>query len=66
MTVEVGATEASTVVPGDLVVTDTQAALGTAGLPQVQSGAPTTFKWRCIRVITGTGATGDKVLIERI
>jgi len=66
MTVEVGATEASTVVPGDLVVCDTQAALGTAGLPQVQSGAPTTFLWRCIRVVTGTGASGDTVLIERV
>jgi len=66
MTVEVGATEASTVVPGDLVVCDTQAALGTAGLPQVQSGSPTTFLWRCIRVVTGTGVSGDTVLIERV
>ena len=64
--VEVGSTEAGTVTPGELVVTDTQAALGTAGYPQVQSGTPTSFLWRCIRIISGTGASGDKILIERI
>jgi hypothetical protein len=65
-TAEVGSTETGTVVAGTLVVTDTQAALGTAGLPQVQSGTPTQFLWRCIRIVSGTGASGDKVLLERI
>lgn len=66
MICQVGTTEAGTVGPGDLVVADTQAALGTAGLPTVQTGTPTTFLWRCIRIISGTGASGDKVLIERV
>lgn len=62
----VGPTEAGTVVPGDLVVADTQAAIDTAGGAVVQSGAPTTHLWRCISIVTGTGATGDIVLIERV
>ena len=28
--------------------------------------APSDFKWRVIRIMTGTGATGDTVMIERI
>ena len=62
----VGPNEGTTVVPGDLVVADTQAAVNTAGGLVVQSGSPTTFLWRCIRVVSGTGATGDTVLIERV
>lgn len=64
--VKVGATEASTVVPGDLVVADIQTAIDTAGGAEVQSGAPSVHIWRCISVVTGTGASGDIVVIERV
>ena len=66
VTATVGATQTGTVAVGDLVVADTQAAFGTAGTLQVQSGAPTQFLWRVIRIISGTGATGDSVLLERV
>jgi succinyl-CoA synthetase alpha subunit len=62
----VGANEAGTVDPGDLVVADTQAAIDTAGGLVCMVGSPTTFLWRCIRIVSGTGATGDTVLIERV
>lgn len=51
---------------GDLVVANDQAAIGTAGQARVKKGTPTTFKWRVIRIITGTGITGDSILLERI
>lgn len=82
MIVEVGANEAGTLAVGELVVADAQAALGTAanpmvkkGVPAAQSGTtpfaytertPNTFLWQVIRIVTGTGVTGDTVLIERI
>ena len=62
----VGANQTATLVPGELVVADTQAAIDTAGGLVVMEGTPTTFIWRCIRVITGTGVVGDTVLIERV
>lgn len=62
----VGANQVGTVAVGDLVVADTQAAIDTAGGLQVLGGAPTTFLWRVIRIVSGTGAAGDSVLIERV
>jgi hypothetical protein len=85
--VEVGA---SAVAVGDLVVLDSQAAAGTAGVPQVIKRPDDTLDssttaalaadvagrlnayagkhfWRCIQVVSGTGATqGDKIIIERV
>lgn len=51
---------------GDLVVAGTQLAVGTAGGGAVRTGTPTTHKWRCLRIVSGTGVAGDSVLIERI
>lgn len=62
----VGATEAGTAAVGELVVADTPVAQGTAGILRVYPGAPATHKWRIIAIVTGTGAAGDTVLIERI
>ncbi len=65
--VVVAANEVGTVDPGDLVVCGTPIALGTVGsLPQVKVGTPATHIWRCIRILSGTGAAGDSVLIERV
>lgn len=64
--VTVGANEVGTVDPGDLVVADTQAAIDTAGGGVVMVGTPSTHIWRCLRIVSGTGATGDTVLIERV
>lgn len=66
MEATVGASQLGSLSVGDLVVADNQAAVGTAGGAQVQSGTPANFKWRVIRIITGTGATGDTVLLERV
>lgn len=67
----VGASQTGTVAVGALVTNDTPVALGTAGKIQVFSAgagfvAPSNFLWRVIRIISGTGVTGDTVLIERI
>jgi len=76
----VGASQGATPMAfGDLVVSDTQAALGTGltgtgtgvnaeslGKPPVRTGAPTKFKWRVIRIVTGTGVAGDTVLLESL
>lgn len=51
---------------GDLVVAGAQVALGTVGMGKVKTGSPDAYLWRCIRIISGTGEAGDKVLIERI
>lgn len=67
---------------GDYVVAGTQAALGTASLPVITKGVafaqsgttpfavteatPKHFFWRVVRIVSGTGAAGDTVLIERI
>jgi len=62
----VGTNQSSTLDVGELVVADTQAAINTAGGAKVITGTPSTFKWRCIRVVSGTGVAGDTVLIERV
>lgn len=63
---QVGAGEAGTLIVGEYAVADTQTTLNTAGLAQVKQGTPSIHLWRCIRIITGTGATGDQVLLERV
>lgn len=50
----------------DLVVAGAQLPVGTKGLPQVKKGEPELFKYRIIRILTGTGVPGDKVLLEKI
>lgn len=51
---------------GDYVVADTQTALGTAGAAAVKTGTPTKFFWRCVRIISGAGAAGSAVLLQRV
>jgi hypothetical protein len=63
---------------GDFVVAFTQTAIGTAGFAQVKKATATAatddgaltqaglFAWRVIRIVTGTGAAGDTVLVERV
>jgi len=54
---------------GAFVVAGVQEVLGTQTLgnkPVVIAGAGVAFKWRCIRIVTGTGIAGDTVLIERV
>ena len=64
---KVAADQASTITLGGLVVAGTPIALGTAnGYPQVKDGTPTTHKWRCIRIVSGTGIAGDDVIIEKV
>jgi hypothetical protein len=63
---KVGSNQSNTLDVGELVVADTQAAIDTAGGAVVMTGTPATFKWRCIRIISGTGVAGDTVLIERV
>jgi hypothetical protein len=62
----VGASELGTVAVGELLVADTPIAQGTAGIIRVYPGAPTTHLWRCIAIVTGTGAAGDTILMERV
>jgi hypothetical protein len=67
----VGANQVTTINIGNFVLNDTPIDAGTAGLIQVYdedgdgAAAPTKFLWRVIRILTGTGIAGDKVLIER-
>lgn len=64
---KVGANQGATAMAvGDLLVADTQAAIDTAGGAKVITGTPSTNKWQCIRIISGTGVAGDSVLIERV
>lgn len=66
VTAEVGANQGVTpMAVGDYVVADTPVALGTAGKAKVKTGAPSMYLWRCIRIISGTGAAGSTVLLER-
>lgn len=52
---------------GALVVAGAQAALGTAqDYPVVRPGAPTKFLWRVVDLLTGAGAVGSIVVIEKI
>ena len=78
----VGANQVSTMAVGDYVVADTQVALGTAGAAKVRTGTafaqsgttpfgvtnstPARALWRCIRIVSGTGAAGDPVILERV
>jgi hypothetical protein len=70
MTVKLG----GTVAMNGLVVSGANTAYNTASvssyigvpLPVVIAGTPTTYKWKVIRFITGTGVVGDYALIERI
>lgn len=76
-TVQNGAGQTSLAV-GDYVVAYTQTAIGTEGLAQVKKATATAatddgamnnsglYAWRVIRILSGTGAAGDKVLIERV
>ena len=64
--VVVGASQVGNIAVGDYVVNDTPIALGTAGGIRVYAGAPTKFLWRVIRIVSGTGAAGDTVIIERV
>lgn len=61
---QVGAGQGATpMAVGDLVVADAQLAIGTTGLPQVKTGAPTRHLWRVMNV-RGTGEAGDTVVLE--
>lgn len=63
----VGANQGGTAMAvGDLVVADTQAAVGTAGGAKVKTGTPALHKWRVLRIISGTGVAGDPVLLEKV
>ncbi len=62
----VGANQAGALAVGAMVVADAQIALGTAGICQVKAGAGSIYLWRVVRHVTGTGVTGDKVIIERV
>lgn len=76
-TVQNGAGQATLAV-GDQVVAFTQLAIGTAGLAQVKKATASAaaddgfltqaglYAWRVVRILTGTGVAGDKVLIERV
>jgi len=64
--VEVAAAEVGTVTPGATVVCGIQIAVGTAGNPMVKLGAGVAIKWRCISILSGTGVSGDSILIERV
>ena len=82
MLATVGANQASTISLYGHVVADAQAAAGAAGIAEVKDGTaasqlgsgtydytertPNTFLWRVIRIVSGTGVTGDTVLLERI
>lgn len=67
----VGVSQTGPVAMGAYVTNDTPIAPLTAGKIQVFSVgtgfvAPTRFFWRVIKIVTGTGAAGDTVMIERI
>jgi len=67
----VAANQTPVMAVGALVCSGIPVAPATAGKVTVLSAgtgfaAPTEFKWRCIRIVTGTGTVGDTVLIERI
>lgn len=66
-TVQVDAAELGTAAIGGYVLAGTSAALGTADTyPQVTLGSPTVFRWRIIRIVSGTGVAGDLLLVERV
>ena len=61
----VGANQTGSMSVGDLVVADTQSALGTGDLGKVKTGTPSIHKWQCISV-EATGAVGEVVLLEKV
>jgi hypothetical protein len=64
---KVDAAQVGTLAVGEYAIAGASAALGTAdAYPKVKEGTPTNFKWRCIRIISGTGVAGDLVLLEKI
>lgn len=63
--VEVAAAQVGAIAIGAEVVAGIQIVAGTAGAPMVIAGTGTVFKWRVLRHITGTGAAGDSIIIER-
>lgn len=58
----------TTVVAGtSLVVSAAQSAIGTAdAYPKVKAGTPTTYKWIVRSILSGAGAAGSIVLLERV
>lgn len=61
---QIGSTQGNTAaVVGNFVVADAQLAVGTAGLPQVKVGSPTTSKYR-IMTVEGDGLHGSTVVLE--
>jgi len=63
--VVVGAAQTGAIAIGSLVVADVQTALGTVGKAAVKTGVPTKYLWRVVSIVTGTGVSGDVVLVER-
>lgn len=63
---EVAAAEAGAIAIGTFVVAGIPVANNTAGNMMIITGAGVAFKWRIIRHITGTGVSGDIVLIQRV
>lgn len=78
---KVDAAQSGTLAVGEYAVAGTSSALGTkdayplvkeataqnlSATPPVLGPAGLTFKWRVIRVISGTGVAGDLVLLERV
>lgn len=79
---EVASDQSGTMAVGDLVIAGAGAVMGTSQKAMVKSGTaasqsgttpfaytertPNTHLWRCIAIVSGTGAVGDTVLIERI
>lgn len=64
--VQVATGVVAALVIGDLVVAGAQLPVGTKGLAQVKKGTPELHKYRVMRILTGTGVAGDKVLIEKV
>lgn len=71
----VGPNQATALAIGALVVADEQFAVGVENSAppkgmrlnlRVKAGAPTLHKWRVMRVVSGTGAAGSVVVIEKI
>lgn len=64
---KVGASQVGTLTVREFAVAETPSALGTKDTyPLVVQGTPADFKWRVIRVISGTGVAGDLVLLENV
>ena len=67
----VGSAQTGNVAIGALVSCGAAIAPGTAGLIRVMTVgtghvAPVSFFWRVIRIVSGTGAAGDSIMIERV